>query len=454
MKRFFGQMERVNEKVKAINRELSDAGISNLGEWRKALDLETPLDGEEPLKSEQREARLESKEGKIEDKSWQNQLNTAFQRDDFFLIKTLQRVRPNNFPDPELVRCKLNELVEYRQIRWEETYRAIREISSVEPDTTVVEAEFSKLFEKYDKEKDVLNNLKNLTRTTGFTPSPEQVQAKYASIIKGVIFYDFREEDLFKSVRELTGIKPDTSLIYEVIEQGNIERAKELSPLFEIEITDEMIKHSVEKTYARIIEKHGERWMDFIRSLEQKTGIKPVFTPEQLRPVFEEYFQHDWYGRKGYIGVEHVIEFTNIKPPVDLVEKAAIKIVDEWQRDRNDQGKTIKKWLDRLRESTDVAFEIPEQEIQNRYQKAMTDRKAHIISNLFGAFGIKPTVDEETARKFMLSYLNETYQNPILDLEKVFNTKFTATDEEVEAAYDKKIEDIEKALRVDESGVN
>jgi len=42
--RFFEQGERVNKKVEAINRELSDAGISDPSEWRKALDLETPID--------------------------------------------------------------------------------------------------------------------------------------------------------------------------------------------------------------------------------------------------------------------------------------------------------------------------------------------------------------------------------------------------------------------------
>ena len=106
-----------------IQSELDDFGISHPSEWRKALDLETPLEGEEQLKVEQQETRVETKEGRIEDENWQNQLNVAFQRGDFSLIKTLQRVRPDNFPDPDLVRGKLNELVESRQSRWEETYR-------------------------------------------------------------------------------------------------------------------------------------------------------------------------------------------------------------------------------------------------------------------------------------------------------------------------------------------
>lgn len=52
--RFFEQGERVNKKVDAINRELSDSGISHPSEWRKALDLDTPLDeAEEKFKSQE-----------------------------------------------------------------------------------------------------------------------------------------------------------------------------------------------------------------------------------------------------------------------------------------------------------------------------------------------------------------------------------------------------------------
>lgn len=51
---FFEQGEIVNKKVEAINRELSDSGISHPSERRKALDLEMPLDGaEEKFKSQE-----------------------------------------------------------------------------------------------------------------------------------------------------------------------------------------------------------------------------------------------------------------------------------------------------------------------------------------------------------------------------------------------------------------
>lgn len=56
--RFFEQGERVNKKVDAIKRELSDSGISDPSEWRKAIDLETPLDeAEEKFLGESPERR-------------------------------------------------------------------------------------------------------------------------------------------------------------------------------------------------------------------------------------------------------------------------------------------------------------------------------------------------------------------------------------------------------------
>jgi hypothetical protein len=465
MRERFFEAEQMNTK-KAVQRDLEDAGISHPSEWRKALDLETPLEGEEPLKVERSETKIETKEGKIENESWQRQLDVAFEQGNYSLIQTLRRVRPESIPNPELLRNKLNELVVSRPSRWEETYRAIREISNLEPTHTIIEGEFSKLFEKYGREKGILDNLKTLAKTTGFVPSSEYVQAKYSSIIKGEKSYDFSEEELFKNVRELTGIKPDASLIHDVIELGDIRRAKELSPLFGVEITSEMIQRAyeisfekngsidtyrmseigekpnpalVEKVYARIIEKHGERWMDSIKSLEQVTGVKPVFTEEQLQPIFDEFLQNGWFGRKGYIGVEQVTELTGLKPSVDLVEKAAIKIIDGGHG-YIDQGKAIKEGIGRLRESTGVAFEIPEQEIQDRYQKAIADKKAHVISNLHGAFGIRPSVDKETARQFMVGLMDETYHNPIPELEKVFGVKFQATKEEIEAKQDENLE--------------
>ncbi len=477
--RFFEQGQRVNSKIQAMNRELSDAGISDASQWRKALDLDTSLDGEEPLKVEVK--RTETKEGKIENESWQRQLDVAFEQSDFATIQTLQIVRSDDSPNQELVRNKLNELITSRQNNWEETYRVIRKISTVEPDAEVVKAEFSKLFEKYgrEKSKSIFDHLKTLVVTTGFIPPPEQIQLKYRAIIQEQKFSDFSELDrLFRQIRELTRVRPDTALITEIVERGDIIKAKKLSPLFNFEITSKLIQRAyernfekngyldisriseigeqpnpelVQRAYQKIIEKHDNRWKDSLKDLERATGIKPVFTAKQIEPVFSEFLQNGWYGRKGYDGIETLMELTGLRPPVDLVVKTALKIIDiNVDSTYLDHGNRIKTSLTKFEESIDVPFEVPETEIQTRYKKAMTDNEANTISNLYGAFGFHPSVDQETARQFMLSYMSDPYQNPITDLEKVFNVTFFATDTEVEAAYDKQTTQIMETLSIDE----
>jgi len=53
MRERFFEHEKIDDK-KAIERELSDHGISDPSEWRKALDLETPLEGEKGMESDHR----------------------------------------------------------------------------------------------------------------------------------------------------------------------------------------------------------------------------------------------------------------------------------------------------------------------------------------------------------------------------------------------------------------
>jgi len=467
--RFFEQGKMDDRK--AIERDLSDHGINDPKDWRKASDLETPLEGEEGFEQDRRslekkEAKSEIQVGAIKSRHWQKQLDVAFQQGDFSLIKTLQRVRPDNIPNPELVRNKLNDLTTSRPSCWEETYSVIREISNLEPDSVVVEGEFTKLFEKYGKEKGILEQLKEFKKATGYVPSPEVVQAKYRSIFAGKKSYRFDTEDLIKDIKGLTGAQPDKAIFQEIVDAGDILQAKKIATFFGVEITSEMIQQLyevqfekngsldtdrmselgekpnqalVEKAYQRIIDKHGMNWMDSIKSLEQATGVKPVFTEEQMRPVFDQFLQNGWYGREGYVGIQDLVEMTGLQPPVDIIEKAAIKIIDGGH-EYIDQGEAIKEGISRLRESTGVAFEIPESEIQNRYQKAIADKKAHVISNLYGAFGIKPTIDDEIARQFMLSYMSDTYQNPIPELENVFGVKFKATKEEIEARQNENLE--------------
>ena len=53
MRERFFEAEQTNDK-KAIQRDLEDAGISHPSEWRKAVDLETPLEGEKGFESDHR----------------------------------------------------------------------------------------------------------------------------------------------------------------------------------------------------------------------------------------------------------------------------------------------------------------------------------------------------------------------------------------------------------------
>src|SRR3989338_7801802 len=53
MRERFFEHEKIDDK-KALERELSDHGISDPSEWRKALDLETPLEGEKGMESDRR----------------------------------------------------------------------------------------------------------------------------------------------------------------------------------------------------------------------------------------------------------------------------------------------------------------------------------------------------------------------------------------------------------------
>ena len=449
-----------------IQQELEDAGISHPSEWRKALGHEdqAPILSE----AEKPESKVEAiKTGEINNESWQRQLDTAFQQNDYELIKTLRKVRPESAPSAELIQSRMRELVTTRPSKWVEDFGNIKSISSdVELDQALVADEFGKLFEKFAQEKGVLEQLKEFKRATGYTPSPEAVQSKYRSIFAGKKSYSFDTEDLIKDVKGLTGLQPDKALFQETVDSGDIVQAKKLAPLFGVEVTSEMIQQAyeaqfekkgyldtyrmseigekpnqtlVEKAYQKIIEKRGDKWMDSLKSLEQATGIKPVFTKKQMRPIFEEFLQRGWYGQKGYVGIEHLTEMTGMRSPVDLVEKTALKIVDGGHG-YIDQGKGIKEGLKRLEESVGVAFEIPESEIQDRYQKAIADKKAHIISNLHGALGIRPSVDKEVARQFMVGLMDETYHNPISELEGVFGIKFKATKEEIETKQGENLE--------------
>jgi hypothetical protein len=195
--RFFEQ-GKIDDK-KAIDRELSDHGINDPKDWRKALDLETHLEGEEGFKQDRRsfeiiEAKSEIQVGAIESRHWQRSLDVAFEHCDLSLIQTLQRVRPDSIPNPEIVKNKLHELIIARPSRWVEEVEEIRQVTRIEPEVAVLDNEFTKLFEKFAQEKGILEQLKEFKKATGYVPSPEVVQAKYRSIFASKKSYSFDTE--------------------------------------------------------------------------------------------------------------------------------------------------------------------------------------------------------------------------------------------------------------------
>ena len=455
--KFFGSSMGNKEHIK---QELEDAGINDPSEWREVVNFQPE---EKAVVPEKQEHKVEEvKTGEIDNEKWQSRLDQAFQQGDFQLIGTLQRVRPAGFPNAELVRARMHELVTTRLNNWVETLGSVKAVSNVELDEALVAEEFGKLLEQFGNEKGILDQLKSFRRATGYSPSAEAVQQKYRNIFAGKKSYSFDEEELIKDVKSLTGIQPDKATFQEMVDRGDILQAKKFAPIFGAEVTSEMVQQAyeaqfakngyldtyrmreigekpnadlVQRCYQKIIEKRGDRWIDSVKSLEQATEVKPTFTEEQMRPVFEEFLQRGWYGQSGYVGIENLVEMTGMRPPADLVGKAALKVIDGGHG-YIDQGERIKKGLEHLRKSVGVEFEIPEAEIQERYQKAMADKKPHHVNNLYGALGVRPKIDKEEARLFIVSLMDDTYHNPILELEKVFGVKFKATREEIEAKQD------------------
>ncbi|KKS08337.1 MAG: hypothetical protein UU62_C0002G0007 [Candidatus Uhrbacteria bacterium GW2011_GWF2_41_40] len=391
---------------------------------------------------------------------WQKRVDDLFQSGNFDEIKTLLRARPELKPKPEIVRTRLNDLITSRPSNWERIFSDIQNISDILPDSTVVEQEFSALFSQFGNEKNILDQLKALKKITGFTPSQEQIQGKYRAILKG---YNFNTEDLFKDIQSLTGVKPERALFDEVLADGRIDNIKKYAPLFGVELSSEMVQAIYEshfakygslpisqlpekpnadlmhRIYAKIIEQRDDRWITVLQELEKATGVKPIFSAKQVQSIFEDFLSKGWYGRIGYIGIEQVVDLTGMHPSPEAIQKRALQIVDGGHH-YIDQGKRIKDSIQAFEAATGKKVEIPEQEIQARYQQAMTDRKAHVISNLYGAFGVKPTVDKETARKFIVSFVDDTYHNPVQELANVFGITFEVIKKEVAEKFDEALE--------------
>ena len=124
-------------------------------------------------------------------------------------------------------------------------------MTNVEFDIAVLSSEFSKLLEQFGNEKGILDQLKSFKGATGYNPSAETVQAKYRNIFAGKKAYSFNEEDLIKDVRSLTGVQPDKEIFQEMVDRGDILRAKKFSPIFGIEITSEIIQQAYEAQFAK-----------------------------------------------------------------------------------------------------------------------------------------------------------------------------------------------------------
>lgn len=423
---------------------------------------------EETRKKTQKALEKREQEHAEEKELWQKRVNDLFQSGNFDEIKTLLRARPELKPNPEIVRARLNELITARPSNWERIFSDIQSFSDVRPDPAVVAQEFETLFAKFGNEKRILDQLKTFKKVTAFTPTPEQIQEKYKAILKGQKSYSFDTEDLFKDIQALTGERADRALFDDVIADGRIDDIKKYAPLFGVELSGEIVqsiyeahfaKHDslstytisqlpekpnaalMQKVYAKIIEQRSDRWISTLQELEKETDVKPTFSSEQVQSIFEEFLSKGWYGRSGYIGIEQVIELTGTHPSPEAIQKRALQVVDGGHQ-YIDQGKRIKDGIQALEAATGTKVEIPEQEIQSRYQQAMTDRKAHVITNLYGAFGIKPAIDDQAAQQFLASFADTTYQNPIEELEKVFGVKLEVSDQDASTKLDEALADL------------
>jgi len=455
MRERFFESEQMNTK-KAVRRDLEDAGINHPDQWREAFDLDTPLD------------RTEIKEGKINNEEWQKQLNTAFEQGNYSLIQTLRKVRPDRIPDPEIIKNKLNELVVSRPNKWVEEIQKIKYISNIQADPEILSEEFKNLLEQFNESKIILGQLKTFIEATGYNLKPEIVQKNYRSILVGNKNDIFITLHVLKGLILLTGFKPDSSIFVEALIQNNtsdIDRIKKAALESEVEITNEMIQQVyegwfekdgylssfqirgigqkpnaelVQRAYQKIIEEQNNNCLNLIQDLKKATEVQPIFTEEQMRPLLEKYINHNLYS-----DIRKIEELTGIKPTLDLIRSKALKIIDEESVYIN-RGEKIKKEIENLTNGLGIEFKIPESEIQNRYQKAITDKKPSIIMDLYDAFEIKPSMDKETVRRFMLSLIYETSYNYYQELlEKIFGIKFKATDEEIEAKQDEALEKLD-----------
>jgi hypothetical protein len=466
MRERFFESGRMHNKA-AIKRDLEDAGIDHVDQWQEALDIDHSI---QKIEDEKHLVKV----GTIDDALWQEQLDSAFKKGDYALITTLRRVRPQSVPDERIIKSKMNELVMSQSKKWADDFSQIQFLFKVAADQHIVHDEFGKLLEKYGTEKGVLDRLNELKRVTGYLPTAEQVQAKYRDVFKnGLKYSSLKIPDLVRNIKNLSGIQPDMSIFQEVIDSGDVVKVAELAPLFGVEDINEMAQQAyendfakngcldfvkvravgkmptpdlIQRIYQRIVADQRQDWPDQIKYVERETGIKPVYSVEQLQPIFSKFLSNGWYGKSGYVGVKDIIEMSGMLPSEELVLKTALELIDyvlHHEVKIVNSGSDITERLNRLRENVGRDFQIPESEIQARYVSAMSNKNWQAVINLYGAFKIKPKIEHETARRFMVEYIDELGENPLPKLEEIFGFKLQATPEEIASKQDSDLEEYE-----------
>lgn len=451
---------------KHIQTELDDLDIIDPVDWREAVDMNTPLESHDKLQkrvnqNKRQKTELEVSHAEIDDTSWQRQLDMAFEQDDYELIKTMRRVRPDSLPSSAVLITRLSELVVSRPDQWTEKFKKIRNLAKLEPDPNVLKREFEKLLEHFDTK-----TLKEFLETTSYKPDTEVIQAKFRDIL-----YSGRldVENEMSDLKSLTGIKPDISLFNEIMIRGDRNLTK-IASIFEIEITEGMISNAAEsaneriqKSYEELFIKQGyldvsrilrigvqpspelvqrayqkiiEHWnsysTDKILELKKATGIEPVFTEEQVRSYFESF----WHERGPFNEILNINEKLGLKPDAKLVLVWVCRLIDRYCFIRFHNGKDTRDTIEWLIKNTIGAIKIPDIEIQTRYQKAIVEKNFYAIINLYDALDISPSIDKETVRQFMLDCLGRMSTNEISALEKIFGIKFELTAEEFKTKQD------------------
>ncbi|KXK08896.1 MAG: hypothetical protein UZ21_OP11001000455 [Microgenomates bacterium OLB22] len=423
-----------------------------------------PTEGHEDV-AQQPRADIEPKPGEIQREVWQSEIDQAFQSGDYETVGTLERVLPEVRPTAELVQARVHTIVTTRKGEWGKEYLHIKSVAHIDPDDPIFAEEFGKLFAQFGKQRRILEGLVEFKEVTGYTPPEEVVQAKYRSIITSDHKDPLVIKDFAREIRELTDIAPDRVIFDEIIDSGDLSKAMDIAFIFGVKVTEEMAQkafaaslerdgrlstytikasgfkpseETVQQAYERIMTtaQKNSQWVRQLQELEEVTGVKPRVTQEQVEPIYREYLSQSGYGREGYELIEQIMGITGIRPSPELIQQVAVRAIGGNLRD----PEKLQATLTRLESSTGIKVEIPPEQIQEVFQSALAKKDYQAIITIFTVLGVKPEVDPEAARLFMVSYIDQSYDNPIESLQDVFGIEFHATPEEVAAKYQENYE--------------